>query len=241
MTTADEALRKLLAAHAPRRTTTAAAPTPIDDEGAAAGRRAGAGALRSAPREPRRRYRGALSQARARWPPRWRACPRPAQHRRNSAPTAETSPVAAALDRYAAALAAAAERERDAAQEERAPDCASPTGGGGRPPGRVRRDAHRRAGGLLAAPGAAQARRGCGPCALLFCARRFRGRPGTQGWGRHEADGSTTIVAAITFRGDREASWSSVETMVARTSSPMKKTSRRRARAAAAAHAGPAP
>ena len=68
MTTADEALRKLLAAHAPRRTTTAAAPTPIDDEGAPRARAAELRRQRPAPRSdaPAETLESALSQGSAR-------------------------------------------------------------------------------------------------------------------------------------------------------------------------------
>ena len=68
MTTADEQLRKLLAAHAPRRTTTAAAPTPIDDEGAAAAARAELRRQRPASRTdaPAETLESALSQGSAR-------------------------------------------------------------------------------------------------------------------------------------------------------------------------------
>ena len=92
MTTADEALRKLLAAHAPRRTTTAATPTPIDDEGAAAAARAELRRQRPASRSdaPAETLESALSQGSARaLPPRWRACPRAARRPTRSAPTAE--------------------------------------------------------------------------------------------------------------------------------------------------------
>ena len=67
MTTADEQLRKLLAAHAPRRTTTAAAPTPIDDEGAAAAARAELRRQRPASRTdaPAETLESALSQGSA--------------------------------------------------------------------------------------------------------------------------------------------------------------------------------
>ena len=66
--TADEQLRKLLAAHAPRRTTTAAAPTPIDDEGAAAAARAELRRQRPASRSdaPAETLESALSQGSAR-------------------------------------------------------------------------------------------------------------------------------------------------------------------------------
>ena len=120
MTTADEALRKLLAAPAPRRTTTAAAPTPIDDEGAAAAARAELRRQRPASRTdaPAETLESALSQGSARALA--AALARmPASGAATEAQRADCRKLLALrplpLDRYAAALAAAAERERDAA------------------------------------------------------------------------------------------------------------------------------
>ena len=116
MTTADEQLRKLLAAHAPRRTTTAAAPTPIDDEGAAAAARAELRRQRPASRTdaPAETLESALSQGSARALA--AALARmPASGAATEAQRADCRKLLALrplpLDRYAAALAAAAETD----------------------------------------------------------------------------------------------------------------------------------
>ena len=218
MTTADEALRKLLAAHAPRRTTTAAAPTPIDDEGAAAAARAELRRQRPASRSdaPAETLESALSQGSARALA--AALARmPASGAATDAQRADCRKLLALrplpLDRYAAALAAAAERERDAAYRRARARLRFVDGGEATGPDEF--DATRI--GALAACSQLRAPRkrdvAAGRARYYFEASlRSAGAAGTLGWGRHEADGSTTIVAAITFRGGiREASWSSVE------------------------------
>ena len=212
-----EQLRKALAAHAPTRgRNTMEAPPAVDDEGTAAAARADLRRQRPVSRNdaPGGTLESALGQGSAKML--GAALARmPLDGEVSEAQRDDCRKLLALrplpLDRYEHALASAAERERDAAYRRARARLRFVDGGELSGPDEF--DVSRI--GALAACSQLRAPRkrdlAAGRARYYFEASlRSAGAGGMVGWGRHEDDGSTTVVAALRFKGGPSPSWDAV-------------------------------